>query len=84
MTSVPKTIAIVTGSTRTPRIGPQVVALIGKIFSSTEVPVKPSLTVLDIADYKLPVFDEETLPANVPAKGEFKHEHSKKWSAAVG
>ncbi|EHK99654.1 Flavoprotein [Glarea lozoyensis ATCC 20868] len=83
MSLIPRKLAIITGSTRTPRIGPHVVNIIKTLLESSTLPNKPTLTVLDIADFKLPVYDEIVIPANVPAKEQFAFEHSKKWSAAV-
>jgi NAD(P)H-dependent FMN reductase len=83
LAALPKKLAIITASTRPNRIGPQVVDIVRKIFENTDVKLRPEMEVLDIADYKLPVFDEEVLPANVPAMGELKGEGARKWSAAM-
>jgi NAD(P)H-dependent FMN reductase len=42
-----------------------------------------SLNLIDLADFKLPVFDEEVIPAMVPAFAQFTHTHSKTWSVAI-
>jgi NAD(P)H-dependent FMN reductase len=83
LAALPKKLAIITASTRPNRVGPQVVDIVHKIFENTDVKLRPEMEVLDIADYKLPVFDEEVLPANVPAMGELKGEGARKWSAAM-
>lgn len=83
----PYKIAIITGSTRSPRVGNAIANWITSVIAS-----QPSLTSessnlefspLQIADFDLPVFDEPVMPAMVPALAQFTHEHSKKWSAAM-
>jgi hypothetical protein len=84
-TSTPPTvkkIALVTGSTRALRIGPDVTQLIHSITSTalSPLPVSPvtsfSLNLVDIATFKLPVFDEKVQPAAVPFMAQFEKEHS--------
>lgn len=80
----PKSVALITMSTRTPRVGPQVASLIHSILSSdpastTNLTISP----IDLATFNLPVFDEPVIPAMVPASATFTHAHSKAWSSAV-
>ncbi|KAJ4350427.1 uncharacterized protein N0V89_009048 [Didymosphaeria variabile] len=75
-------IALITGSTRTPRAGDHVVNWVHDILKtrpSDNLTIEP----LSIADFNLPVYDEPVMPALVPAVKQFTHEHSKKWSAAI-
>jgi NAD(P)H-dependent FMN reductase len=81
--STPKKVAIIIGSTRVVRVGPAVVDLVKKILGTSKAAPAPELSILDVADFKLPVFDERIMPAMVPAYGNFEHEHSKAWSAAI-
>lgn len=79
--SAPKQIGIIIGSTRPNRIGKQVAEYIKDILeteSKDEV-----LSLIDIAEFNLPVFNEPLIPAMVPAQGQFQHEHSKAWSAEI-
>ncbi|PVH89672.1 flavo protein [Cadophora sp. DSE1049] len=82
-----KKIAIITGSTRAVRIGPQVTKFVQNILEEELSPspnaVKFTLSEVDIASFKLPVFDEEVIPATVPFMSQFTHEHSKAWSAEI-
>jgi len=84
-----KKIAIITGSTRAVRIGPQVTKFITKLLEAnlssdaTGKGIKYILSQVDIADFKLPVFDEAVVPAMVPMFAQFEHEHSKAWSAEI-
>ena len=59
------------------------VEFVEKILSASTSTPKPEVSIVDIATFKLPVFDEKILPAMVPAAGQFEHEHSKAWSAAM-
>jgi len=84
----PKNIGVIIGSTRPNRIGDQVAALIKSILeesnSDKTLTSPPKLSLVDIASFNLPPFDEAIMPAMVPAKGQFAHEHSKLWSAEIG
>ncbi|KAH6680553.1 flavoprotein-like protein [Halenospora varia] len=79
----PKKIAIITGSTRALRIGPQVTAFITSILSPEIANTPFTLSQVDIATFKLPVFDEKAIPAAVPMYAQFEYEHSKAWSAEM-
>ncbi|KAK0122399.1 hypothetical protein ONS95_010637 [Cadophora gregata] len=78
----PKKIGIIIGSTRPNRIGDQVAALIKSTLSEASTP-NLTLSLVDIAAFNLPLFNEAILPAQVPAQGEFAHEHSKAWNAEI-
>lgn len=79
----PKKIAIILGSVRTPRIGPQAVEAINETFKKASSYSSVETTVLDLASFDLPVYNEKVMPAMVPAMAQFEHEHSKKFSAAI-
>jgi NAD(P)H-dependent FMN reductase len=86
MSQAPKQIAVIIGSTRPNRIGDKVAALVKSVLEeSTDktLPTPPTLSLVDIKDFNLPLFDEAILPAMVPAQGEFAHEHSKVWNAEI-
>ncbi|KAL2075614.1 hypothetical protein VTL71DRAFT_557 [Oculimacula yallundae] len=82
-----KNIALITGSTRAVRIGPQVTKFVQTILeeqlSSSSKVAKSTLSEVDIASFKLPIFDEEVIPATVPFMAQFAHQHSKDWSAEI-
>ncbi|TAQ86140.1 hypothetical protein B7494_g5545 [Chlorociboria aeruginascens] len=84
----PKKIGVIIGSTRPNRIGPQVAALVKSVLeesaSDKTLTASPILSLIDIASFNLPPFDESILPAMVPAQAQFAHEHSKLWSAEIG
>jgi len=79
----PKKVALIIASTRPIRAGPEVVSFVHKILLTSPISPSPELSIVDVADFNLPVFNEKILPAMVPAQGQFEHEHSKKWSAAI-
>jgi len=84
----PKKIGIIIGSTRPNRIGDKVGALVKSVLedaaSDKTTTSPPILSLIDIASFNLPPFNEAILPAMVPAQGQFAHEHSKVWSAEIG
>ena len=82
-TTSPKKVALIIGSTRAIRAGPTVVDFVQKILLSSPSAPKVEFSIIDIATFNLPVFNERILPAMVPAYGQFEHEHSKAWSAAI-
>ncbi|PTB67313.1 flavo protein [Trichoderma citrinoviride] len=79
-------IALIITSTRTPRVGPSIASLITAILAkhipSSSNP-SAALKTVDLAPFRLPVFDEPVVPANVPARASFVHDHSRRWSAEV-
>jgi NAD(P)H-dependent FMN reductase len=88
MAAITKKIAIITGSTRAVRIGPQVAKFVNEVLEANLASPKGkdatfTLSQVDIATFKLPVFDEAVVPATVPMFAQFEHEHSKAWSAEI-
>ncbi|KAG4423433.1 hypothetical protein IFR04_003400 [Cadophora malorum] len=78
----PKKVGIIIGSTRPNRIGDQVASLIQSTLTEASTP-NLTLSLIDIASFNLPLFNETILPAMVPAQGEFAHSHSKAWNAEI-
>lgn len=74
-------IAVINTSTRAVRVGPAVAVFIEKLLSASDN--SNTFTVVDVADFKLPVFDEPVAPAMVPAHAQFSFDHSKAWSAEI-
>ncbi|RYP41051.1 hypothetical protein DL768_010545 [Monosporascus sp. mg162] len=75
-------IALITGSTRTPRAGNDIVRWVHDVLKtrpSDNLQIEP----VAIADFNLPVYDEPVVPAMVPAMKQFTKEHSKKWSDTI-
>ncbi|KUJ22122.1 flavo protein, partial [Mollisia scopiformis] len=64
-----KKIAIITGSTRAVRIGPSITKFVHSVLEahlSTSKTTNIELSIVDIATFNLPVFDEAVVPASVP------------------
>ena len=83
MASVSKKVALIIASTRPVRAGPTVVDFVHKVILAAPTTPKPEISIIDVATFNLPVFNERIVPAAVPAYGQFEYEHSKKWSAAI-
>lgn len=82
--SSPKSVAVITMSTRAVRVGPEVAAVVKEIIEKDAEAISGiALEPVDLASFKLPVFDEPVIPAMVPEKASFTHEHSKAWSAPI-
>jgi len=76
-------IAVIITSTRTPRVGPSVATFLKDLLESSGDASGVTLSLVDVADYKLPVFDDTAVPAMVPAQAQFTKDHSKAWSAEI-
>ncbi|KJZ77265.1 hypothetical protein HIM_03586 [Hirsutella minnesotensis 3608] len=79
-----KKVAVVTCSLRPQRLNP----LISDYVHKTVAPLFTGIQLesLDIASFNLPIFDEATIPARLPADDPTPHysrEHTKAWSTAV-
>ncbi|KAK9482112.1 flavoprotein-like protein [Lipomyces starkeyi] len=83
MTGSQNKVAIVICSTRSPRVGDKVADFVKGVLEEHDTSGSPALSLVDVADYKLPVYDEPVIPAMVPEKAQFTHEHSKAWSAKI-
>ncbi len=78
-----KSIAIIIGSTRKPRVGPHVAEYVKETLTKKAESSGLSLALVDVDEFKLPVFDESVLPGQITSAGSFVHEHSRAWSTAV-
>jgi len=78
-----KKVALIISSVRGVRVGPSVVDWVHKTLKTSSATPAPELSIVDIATFNLPAFNEKAMPAMVPDKAQFEFEHSKKWSAAI-
>ncbi|KAM0438450.1 hypothetical protein ACHAPT_001199 [Fusarium lateritium] len=84
MASVKK-VALITTSTRTPRVGPKVANLVHEIIKNdADASSGVEITPVDLADFKLPIYDEEVIPAMVPAQAAFSKPHTIAWTTEIG
>ncbi|OHX01219.1 NADPH-dependent FMN reductase [Colletotrichum incanum] len=81
--SVVKKVAVIATSTRIPRIGTKVAELVKHAITKDAADSSIDLSLVEVATFKLPVFDEQIIPAQVPALGNFVHDHSKAWSSEI-
>lgn len=73
---MPRKLQTIICSTRPGRIGPA----IGQWFNQfAKAESHFDCTLVDLADFDLPVYNEP----NHPATGKYEHEHTQKWSASV-
>lgn len=79
----PAKIAVLAMSTRKPRVGSKTAALVKETLEKEADPAAHVIKLVEVADFNLPVYDEEVIPAQVPAQGQFKHEHTKRWTAEI-
>jgi NAD(P)H-dependent FMN reductase len=80
--SATKKVAIIIGSTRARRIGPSVASFVKDILTPAAPDI--SFSLLDIATFNLPVFDEPDIPATVPHQGgKHVHAHTIAWSNTI-
>ncbi|KAK0750002.1 flavoprotein-like protein [Schizothecium vesticola] len=82
-----KSVALITMSTRAPRAGPHVAALVKSILDPEAKANDITLVPVDLADFKLPVYDEAVIPGMVdtgkPDAPVFAHAHSIAWSTTI-
>lgn len=86
MSTAARSIAIIVGSQRTPRVGPKVADWIKSTLEKSQAAdkkVKLEFSLVDMADFRLPIFDEQVMPANVPERAQLANSHSKAWSEAI-
>ncbi|TDZ25080.1 NAD(P)H-dependent FMN reductase LOT6 [Colletotrichum orbiculare MAFF 240422] len=78
-----KLVAVITTSTRTPRIGPKVADVVKTIIGKDAADNGIELGSVDVASFNLPIYDESVVPAQVPALARFSHAHSIAWSGEI-
>jgi NAD(P)H-dependent FMN reductase len=78
----PAKVGIIVCSIRTPRVGPHVAQYVLDTITAASK-TSTTYTLVDLYSFKLPVFDEEILPAMVPAMGSYTKPHTKAWSAEI-
>ncbi|CDM33654.1 hypothetical protein DTO013E5_1434 [Penicillium roqueforti] len=94
----PKRVAIVTSSTRSPRLNPTITQYVYDVLiSDPTIPTNHSkatdtdprhitFEILDLAKQSLPLYDESVIPAGLPAEDPTPHyskAHTRAWSAVV-
>ncbi|KAH7336444.1 putative NADPH-dependent FMN reductase [Rhexocercosporidium sp. MPI-PUGE-AT-0058] len=75
-------IGIILGSTRSPRVCPQ----IGTFITNTLTPLVPSgmeFSLIDISTNPLPLYDEPGIPSLITEASGYKHAHTQAWSLLI-
>jgi NAD(P)H-dependent FMN reductase len=75
-------IALIITSTRKGRVGAEVGKWLTPILTES-LSSDATLTTVDVADFNLPVFDEPSLPAMIPAAAQWATPHGKAWSDEI-
>ncbi|KAI1129428.1 flavoprotein [Nemania abortiva] len=78
-----KSIALITMSLRPARIGVNVAAFVQPILEKALAGSDIALVPVDVRDFNLPIYNENVVPAMVPAYAQFEHAHSRAWSAEI-
>ncbi|KAI0650472.1 flavoprotein-like protein [Trametes meyenii] len=81
-----QTIAIVTCSTRRPRLNPFVAAYVHGVLVAASNKSTSNIEILDLVDQSLPLYDESVVPSQLPATDptpHYAHQHTRAWSATV-
>ena len=78
-----KSIVIITGSTRTPRVGPHVAEFVKQTIQGKASLEGVDISAVDLAEFKLPVYDEPAVPAMIPEPDKYTHEHSRRWAQEI-
>lgn len=75
-------IALITGSTRTPRVGTDIANWVHEVLKSRPADAL-QISPIAIAEFNLPIYDEPVMPAMVPHMKQFTKDHSKRWSDTI-
>jgi NAD(P)H-dependent FMN reductase len=78
-----KSLAIITASTRKPRVGPRVAEFVKQTIQSRANLDGIEIHAVDLAEFKLPVYDEPSVPAMIPDPEKYTHEHSRLWAREI-
>ncbi|KAL6694174.1 flavoprotein-like protein [Trichoderma pleuroticola] len=75
-------VAIIITSTRLVRVGPAIANIVKDILEK-EDGNEAKFSLVDLADFKLPIYDECVVPYQVPSRATYANEHSRRWSAEI-
>lgn len=81
-----KSIALLTGSTRSPRVGPLISAYVQSVLAPKLDGCPHTLQLIDLKEWNLPLFNEDIMPAQLPADDPtsgYTQDLSKAWSREI-
>lgn len=75
-------VAIIVGSQREHRAGLQIAEFVQATLQETQPPAT-DLSIVDLAAWNLPLFNEPGIPAQIFSSQEYQHEHTQRWSREI-
>lgn len=75
-------IGVILGSTRSPRVCPQIVTFITEMLTPLLSP-NTELSIIDLSINTLPLFDEPGIPAKITSSNDYAHTHTQAWSELI-
>jgi len=85
----PARIGVIIGSQRNPRAGPQIATWVLNVLreyqnSHSTTDRRPyDLSLVDLNDHHLPLYDEPGIPSQIKTPDGYAHEHTKAWSRCI-
>ncbi|KAH8684365.1 putative NADPH-dependent FMN reductase Lot6 [Tricladium varicosporioides] len=80
-------IGVIICSSRQPRVCPQitdfVVSTIKSIPFSSDIMAAPTLNIVDLLQWDLPMFNEPTIPSQIYSASNYKQPHTQNWSREI-
>lgn len=80
-------VGIIVCSQRDPRAGPQIAQWVFRaiedIIPKSDKGPEISLSLIDLADWNLPLLNEPGIPSNIFAVDDYVHPHTRRWSAEI-
>lgn len=88
MASAGPKIGVIICSARTPRACPQIANFVIETIKPASLPAPPnlqpsSLTVIDLQEWNLPMFNESGVPSKIHSYTEYDHAHTQRWSQEI-
>ncbi|KFY01458.1 hypothetical protein O988_02730 [Pseudogymnoascus sp. VKM F-3808] len=88
MASAGPKIGVIICSARTPRACPQVANFVIETIKPASLTAPPnlqslSLTVIDLQEWNLPMFNESGIPSQIHSYSEYDHAHTQRWSQEI-
>jgi NAD(P)H-dependent FMN reductase len=83
VTMAAKSVAVITMSVRTPRVGPSVASFVKSILDAPAAEGNVALHSVDLADFNLPMFKEHIIPGFISNTDDFEQAAGVAWSAEI-
>ena len=74
-------VGVIVGSQRSARAGRQITEFVVEAIKNVDPAV--SVSIIDLRDWNLPLYDEPQLPTLITSAAQYAHAHTRKWSAEV-